>query len=70
MPNIGGKDSKPAILKVAPKFIVIGSDWAERDYCAQMMFTSQWLYEQEIELVYVPYTEAISTSEIKRRLLN
>jgi glycerol-3-phosphate cytidylyltransferase len=70
VPNIGGKDSKPAILNVAPNFIVIGSDWANRDYCAQMMFTSEWLSEKQIDLVYVPYTEAISTSEIKRRLMN
>lgn len=68
IPNIGGADSKPAILQVKPNFIVIGSDWASKDYYAQMQFTQEWLDEQGIVLIYVPYTTIISTSEIRRRL--
>jgi glycerol-3-phosphate cytidylyltransferase len=70
IPNIGGADSKPAILQVKPDFIVIGSDWASKDYYKQMNFTQDWLDEQKIVLIYVPYTIIISTSEIKRRLKN
>ncbi len=65
IPNSGGADSKPAILSVNPDFIVIGSDWAKRDYYAQMGFTQGWLYDNEISLIYVPYTEGISTTEVK-----
>jgi len=65
IPNTGGSDSKPAILKVRPNFIVIGSDWAAKDYYKQMGFTQKWLDDQKIVLIYVPYTEGISTSEIK-----
>lgn len=68
IPNIGGADSKPAILQVKPNFIVIGSDWASKDYYVQMQFTQEWLDEQGIVLIYVPYTTIISTSEIRRRL--
>ena len=69
VPNIGGADSKPSIEQVNPDFVVIGSDWAKRDYYQQMQFTQEWLDEREIVLCYVPYTEGISTTELKKRLL-
>lgn len=67
--NIGGADSKPAIIEVMPDFVVIGSDWAKKDYYAQMQFTQGWLDSFEICLVYVPYTEGISTTDLKKRIL-
>ena len=68
IPNVGGADSKPAIESVMPDFIVIGDDWARRDYYAQMQFTQAWLDDLEIQLVYVPYTQGISTTDLKRRI--
>ena len=68
VPNIGGTDSKPAILKVKPDFIIIGSDWASKDYYKQMKFTQKWLDKQGIVLIYVPYTIGISSTEVKERL--
>lgn len=67
-PNIGGADSKITISKYWPDFIVIGSDWAAKDYYAQMGFTQQWLDKNSIILIYIPYTEGISTTELKRRI--
>jgi len=67
VPNIGGADSKPTIEMVKPDIIAVGTDWAKRDYYAQMQFTQDWLDERGILLVYLPYTEIISTSEIRRR---
>jgi len=69
IPNEDGEDSKPAILLVNPKFVVIGSDWAKKDYYKQMNFTQQWLDNNGMILVYLPYTENISTTEIKKRLI-
>lgn len=66
--NEGNQDSKPAILKVNPEFIVIGSDWATKDYYSQMAFTQEWLDEKNITLLYVPYTKNISSTMIKERL--
>jgi len=63
--NIGGADSKPAIIGVKPDIIAIGSDWAEKNYHAQMGFTEQWLKEWNIQLIYIPYTEGISTTVLK-----
>jgi glycerol-3-phosphate cytidylyltransferase len=69
-PNIGGADSKPALLNIQPDFIVIGDDWAQKDYYAQMQFTQRWLDEHDIILIYVPYTKGVTTTELKNRILN
>lgn len=66
--NIGGADSTHTISIVKPDIIVIGSDWATRDYHKQMGFTQAWLDSWEIALCYVPYTSGISTTDIKKRL--
>lgn len=66
--NIGGKDSTLTIEAYRPDLIVIGSDWARRDYYAQMGFTQDWLDERDIGLCYIPYTQGISTTAIKERL--
>lgn len=68
IPNIGGADSKPAILEVRPDIIAIGSDWARKDYYLQMGFSQDWLDEQNISLIYIPYTPDISSTEVKRRM--
>lgn len=68
IPNIGGADSKPSIEQVMPDLIVIGDDWACKDYYAQMQFTREWLDQLEIQLVYVPYTPGISTTDLKARI--
>lgn len=66
--NIGGADSKPSIEQVMPDYVVVGDDWARKDYYAQMQFTRAWLDALEIQLVYVPYTPGISTTELKQRI--
>lgn len=68
IPNEGDSDSKQAILKVNPDIIAIGSDWARKDYYMQMGFTQDWLDENDISLIYIPYTKGISTTRIKKRL--
>lgn len=67
-PNEGGADSKPTILRANPDMIAIGSDWARKDYYKQMGFTQDWLDERGISLMYIPYTQGISTTELKRRI--
>lgn len=67
--NEGDEDSKVAIEKVNPDVIAIGSDWQTKDYCRQMGFTSEWLEDRSIALVYLPYTDGISSTLIKERML-
>lgn len=68
IPNFAGKDSKPAIELVQPDIIAIGTDWARRDYYAQMQFTQDWLDARGIALMYIPYTDGISSTNVKARL--
>jgi glycerol-3-phosphate cytidylyltransferase-like family protein len=68
--NVGNEDSKPAIENVIPDFVVIGDDWARKDYYAQMQFTQAWLDAQQIQLIYVPYTVGVSSTDIKARIVN
>lgn len=67
--NRGGADSRITIDDVRPDLIVVGSDWARRDYHAQMSFTQDWLDARGIGLCFIPYTQGISTTDIKTRLL-
>jgi hypothetical protein len=67
--NAYGQDSKPTIEAVRSDLIVIGVDWAARDYHAQMSFTNQWLADHDISLIYVPHPRPLSTTAIKERLL-
>lgn len=69
IPNSGGADSKPSIEMVDPDVIVIGSDWARRDYYKQMQFDQDWLDERHISLCYVPYTVGVSSTDIKKRIV-
>lgn len=66
--NSGDADSKPAIERINPDIIAIGSDWATRDYHKQMGFTQEWLDARGISLIYIPYTQGISSTDIKARL--
>jgi len=68
IPNMGGSDSRIAIDLVQPDLVVIGSDWAMRDYYTQMGFDQAWLDARGIGLCYVPYTKGISTTDIKTRM--
>ena len=68
VPNIGGADSRMAIELVRPDLVVIGSDWARKDYYSQMGFDQDWLDERGIGLCYIPYTQGISSTDIKSRL--
>lgn len=68
VPNMFGHDSKPTILSVKPDIIAIGDDWCKKDYYKQMNFTQEWLANHDIVLVYIPYTNNISTSLLKQRI--
>lgn len=70
VPNLAGADSKPSIEMVEPDIIAIGSDWARKDYHEQMQFDQDWLDARSISLIYIPYTQGISTTDLKRRADN
>lgn len=50
--------------------IAVGSDWARKDYLSQIEVTQDELDYWGFSVAYVPYTENMSTTEIKRRILD
>lgn len=56
------------ILKHKPDALVIGNDWLGRDYLKQIDMQPKDFWHWGITLVYVPYTEGISATELKWRL--
>ena len=51
-----------------PDIIAIGSDWARKDYYGQMQFDQDWLDDNGISLLYIPYTAGVSSTDVKRRI--
>lgn len=68
VPNWGDEDSSVVIEDIMPDIVAIGSDWARKDYYSQMGFTQDWLDERKISLLYIPYTQGVSSTELKRRI--
>lgn len=62
--NHGGEDSKPAILNVRPQIIVHGDDWTGPAYMQQLAVNESWLDQWGIQLVYLPYTAEVSTTDL------
>jgi cytidyltransferase-like protein len=53
------------IEEIKPDCIVIGQDWALKDYLTQLRVTQPWLDDRNIQLCYVPRTGEWSSTEIK-----
>jgi len=62
-----GKDQRTLIKSVTPHILLIGSDWARKDYLKQIDVTQDWLDEQNIALIYVPRTGDWSSTELRAR---
>lgn len=66
-PNDG--TNQPALItEIHPTMIVIGSDWATKDYYGQLGITQDFLDAADITMTYVPRTGEWSTTELKTRL--
>ena len=56
------------IQKIMPDMLAIGSDWLHKDYMAQIDMTPHDFDAMRITLIYIPYTEGISASDLKERI--
>ncbi len=66
-------DLRIAIKTVNPTWgsiIAIGSDWYEKDYAKQTMIDAKYLADKNLSLIFIPYTQGISSSSIRERILN
>lgn len=59
---------KTLLSNIQPDLIVIGSDWARKDYIGQLGVDWDYLDSKKIGICYVTYTSNISTTEIKKRI--
>jgi glycerol-3-phosphate cytidylyltransferase len=66
VPNDG--PGKRTIVQYRPRIVAIGTDWLRRDYLSQIDMTAEDFERLGVSLLYIPYTESISTSDIRRRL--
>lgn len=57
------------IQEIEPDIIAIGTDWAKRDYHAQIDTPVDYFEEHSISMLYIPYTRGISTTDLKARFL-
>ena len=64
-----GLDQSALIDSLSPDILVIGVDWAAKNYYEQIGVTQDWLHERNISLVYVAHehTNTVSTSLIRSR---
>jgi len=52
-----------------PNVIAVGTDWLPpKDYLSQVGLDKAWLQRTGTALLFIPYTEGISTSDIRRRM--
>lgn len=51
-----------------PDLVVIGSDWLDQGYMAQLDIDQAFLVKRGISVLFVPYTQGISTTMVKERL--
>lgn len=68
--NWGGADSRRAILRAHPDFILHGNDCSEEEYLFKLGITKKWLSKFQIKLYLLPYTAGISSTLIKKRILD
>lgn len=63
-----GSSAIQTIKDSGANLIVIGSDWAKKDYVGQLGTTWDELQDLGISVCFVPYTRGVSTTIIKERL--
>jgi len=56
------------LLQYNPDIVVVGSDWAKKDIYKQYNLSSEWFDDNDIMLVFLPYTENISSTKLRKRV--
>jgi len=69
--NIGDEDTGKTIDSLAGVkviYIAHGDDWTGNSLLGQLGISQEWLDKRSIQMLYVPYTRGISSSDIIRRI--
>jgi len=65
---ITGYDNKEYIEKFDIDAIVHGNDWEMNSYLQQIRVTEEYLKNRNTQMILVPYTSGISTSQLIKRI--
>lgn len=63
-------DNKPALIEHKVSAIVHGDDWTGDAYLEQIRVDQAFLDEHGIEMVYLPTTKGVSTTDLIERIRN
>ena len=62
-------DNQPFFIEENnPDYIVMGTDWQQKDYFKQLAVSQEFLDRIGAEIIFMPYTSSISTSKIIDRI--
>lgn len=53
---------------IKPDVLAIGSDWARKDYYAQIDVDQDYMDENRISMLYIPRVGTLSSTELKSRV--
>ena len=56
------------IEQTKPDALVVGSDWHEKAYLAQLGVDQEWLDSRGCGVLYLPRTEGVSTTDLRKRI--
>ena len=59
-------DVKPIVNETLPDLLAVGSDWSRTTYLQAIRIGEEYLARYEIGIVFLPYTDTISTSMIRK----
>lgn len=65
---INAYDNKPQLKQYNIDAIVHGDDWERSSYLKQIVVTEEYLKDNNIDLVLLPYTQGVSTSELIKKI--
>jgi len=61
-------DNKSQLEQYQIDAIVHGDDWERSSYLKQIVVTEDYLKEKNIDLVLLPYTQGVSTSDVIKKI--
>ena len=59
-------NTRMELISEMPDFIVVGSDWATKDIYLQYDLSPEWFEENNITLLFFPYTKDVSSTQLKK----
>jgi len=65
---VEGFDNKEFLIEHKISKIVHGDDWERESYLKQIRVDESFLEDHNIEMVFLPYTEGISTGELIKKI--